>query len=215
MSCPLITVLTKAPVPGTVKTRLLPAVGASGAAALHDLFVQATLDRLRHTGLPFRVALAGDHTGAYRRRLEAGGIEVIPQVEGTLGAKMSAVLAGTGRRIVIGTDCVVFDPSWLQAAAHSTSDVAVAPSEDGGYWALSLNGEASPSLHEALFDKIPWSTDAVLSTTLDRCRQRGMSVELLPSCYDIDLPSDLLRLLHDTRCPPAVRSLLEALPCHL
>jgi len=214
MNGSLVTVLTKAPVPGKVKTRLIPAIGATGAASLHELFVQATLDRLRHTGLPFRVSLSGDDDGAYRRRLAGAGVEVIAQTNGTLGAKMSTVLTGPGRRIVIGTDCLVFDPSWLRAAAHSTSDVAVAPSEDGGYWAISVHGEASPSLHETLFDKIPWSTDAVLSTTLARCRQRGLSVELLPSCYDIDLPSDLLRLLHDTRCPSAVRSLLEALPCH-
>lgn len=213
MTSPAITVLTKAPVPGRVKTRLAPALGADGAARLHRAFVDATIERVARTGLPFGVAVGADSGGHFSAELTAAGHTVVQQAHGDLGDRMQAALQGTGRRIVTGTDCVVFDPSWLIRAATSHADVAIAPSEDGGYWALSVEGRAPAWMLDTLFRSMPWSTPEVLSVTLERCARAGLTVDLLPTCYDIDLPSDLPRLLHDPRCPPRVRALLESFPC--
>jgi len=215
MTSPLITVLTKAPLAGRVKTRLSPALGLEGAAQLHSALVDATLDLLSQTDVPYRVAVGSDPEGQFEQMLRSTGIQTMRQAPGDLGHKMRAVLTGAGRRVAIGTDCVVFDPAWLRRAAQSQDAVAIAPSEDGGYWALSVDGNAPQTLYDALFEDIPWSTAEVLSATLARCARLGISVDLLPTCYDIDLPSDLSRLLHDPRCPSPVRSLLESLPCLL
>ena len=213
MTAPLVTVLTKAPRPGTVKTRLAPAVGPLGAARLHRRFVDATLEKLSASGLPGRVAVGADPNGTYAAELAARGWPVVGQASGGLGARMRAVLAGSGRRVVIGTDCVVFDPEWLVAAATSQAPVAIAPSEDGGYWALSVAPGLPPEVLDDLFVGVPWSTRDVLSITLGRCAARGIEVDLLPRCYDVDEPPELTRLLHDPRCPLPVRALLETLPC--
>lgn len=202
-----VTVLTKAPVAGRVKTRLIPALGPEGAARLHRAFVDATLARVRQTGLEHRVCL-GAWTDAFAEALRAQGVVVDAQPQGDLGARMSAALVGAGRQVVVGTDCVVFDPASLTRAATSTADVAIAPSEDGGYWALSIRGDAGAAVHEALFSGMPWSTPELFDTTCRRCASAGLSVERLPTCYDIDLPTDLSRLLTDPRCPQRIRSIL-------
>ncbi len=188
-------------------------IGFDQAARLHRLFVDATLDRLGDSGVPFAVALGFDPDGSFAGELRARGHTVIPQADGDLGDRMRAVLRGPGRRVVVGTDCVVFDPDWVVQATLSRAPIAIAPSEDGGYWALSIDGTLPDSVLDLLFRDMPWSTPEVLPLTLDRCAAHGVAVELLPESYDIDDPTDLSRLLHDPRCPPPVRSLLESFPC--
>ena len=50
-------------------------------------------------------------------------------------------------------------------------DVCLGPSEDGGYYLLGLR-----ELEPALFEDIAWSTSSVLSTTLERARERDLTV---------------------------------------
>jgi len=63
------------------------------------------------------------------------------------------------------------------------------PCEDGGYYLIGL---AAPQ--PALFEGIPWSTDAVLALTVEKARQRDLSVHLLPAWFDVDTEPDLRRL---------------------
>ena len=65
------------------------------------------------------------------------------------------------------------------------SDVVVGPCPDGGYYMI-----ASRSVPE-VFSSMKWSTDTVLSATLDRLRQAGRSWSLLSEERDVDVPEDL------------------------
>ena len=128
---------------------------------------------------------------------------------------MRACIRPDVRTVLLGTDCVLFEPEWIMEAVCATAPVAIGPSADGGYWTLSVGAGASLPLLDDLFEDIAWSTSTVLTETLARCARRGTPVDILPSCYDVDEPADLSRLFHDRRCPPRVRSLLETLPCPL
>lgn len=203
---PVIVVLTKAPAPGRVKTRLIPALGARGAAALHEALVHQTLDLARATGLPVQVALDGPLDGPFAAALRGRGLAVFGQVSGDLGDRLRAALAGPGRRVALGTDSPTLSPAWIRAAAEAPTPVALGPAEDGGYWTIAVDAPC-----DAVFDAIPWSSDAVLATTLDRARAAGLGVTMLPTCYDIDLPADLDRLAADPACPPALAARLAAL----
>ncbi len=205
----VVVVLTKPPVPGRVKTRLIPALGAAGAAALHAAMVDATLARARATGLPVRVSLGGDAGGPFARRLRAAGFPVEPQVDGDLGARMAHALRGPGRRIALGTDCPAFAPTWLLDAARAPTPVAFGPSEDGGYWTVSVDGAADTG---AIFRDVPWSSPETLAVSRLRARDADLAVSALPTCYDIDEPPMLARLAADPRCPPALLALLLRLP---
>jgi hypothetical protein len=86
------------------------------------------------------------------------------------------------------------------------------PAEDGGYYLIALRaGAVSPRL----FADIAWSTEQVLPATLERCRELGLRVELLPTASDLDTPDDLRRLaarmaFSDLGCP-RTRDLLVSL----
>ena len=69
--------------------------------------------------------------------------------------------------------------------------MVLGPAEDGGYYLIALRPEA---VRPRLFEGIAWSTDQVLAATLDRCRELGLRVELLPEASDVDTPEDLRRL---------------------
>ena len=48
-----------------------------------------------------------------------------------------------------------------------------------------------------MFDAINWSTDSVCAQTLERAAELGLSVRLLPACYDVDDRGALHRLCSD------------------
>ncbi len=66
----------------------------------------------------------------------------------------------------------------------------VGPATDGGYYLVALR-ETRPEL----FQEIPWSTDAVLETTLAREREVGVDVGLLATRTDVDTKADVPREL--------------------
>lgn len=203
MSDARVVVLTRTPVPGRVKTRLIPALGPEGAAALHEAMALETVHRAVASGLPVSVFLDGDPAHPFAAALVRLGADIQPQAEGDLGQRLAAALTGPGRRVFLGTDCVLFDSAWLLRAARDPAPVVIGPAEDGGYWTIAVD-HAWP----ALFQGVPWSTASVLEHTLAAARGLGLAVSLLPTCYDIDTPADLDRLRVDPACPPSLRPLL-------
>ncbi|MDX1662135.1 MAG: hypothetical protein R3326_10150, partial [Gemmatimonadota bacterium] len=49
------------------------------------------------------------------------------------------------------------------------------------------------------FEDVPWSTDRVLDTTMERIDELDLRAHLLPTERDIDTPEDLLELYAGTR----------------
>ncbi|MGB5881215.1 MAG: DUF2064 domain-containing protein, partial [Thermoanaerobaculia bacterium] len=71
------------------------------------------------------------------------------------------------------------------------AEVVLGPATDGGYY---LVGTTRQTLSREIFAGIDWSTERVLTSTRDRCRDLGLSCELLPTGADVDTPDDLNRL---------------------
>ena len=92
--------------------------------------------------------------------------------------------------LFIGSDLPDLSAAHLHDAAASSAaghDV-IGPAEDGGYWTLGLTAPA-----DRLFEDIPWSTDRVLSLTLQRFHEVGRKPVILPTLADCDTPDDLAR----------------------
>jgi rSAM/selenodomain-associated transferase 1 len=70
--------------------------------------------------------------------------------------------------------------------------VVLGPSDDGGYY---LIGVKKP--HRHLFEQIDWSTERVLSQTMQRATEIGIEIKLLPIGYDVDDGASLRRLCHE------------------
>ena len=182
-----IVVFTRYPTPGRAKTRLIPALGESGAADLHRLLTMLTLDAVRASGLPFEFRVTGATHAAFEAWL--GDVSLVDQGEGDLGARLTA--AGPPYpTIFIGADAPDLTGALLQdaAAALETSDAVIGPAADGGYWLLGLS-----RAQEFLFTDMPWSTETVCAETRRRLASAGIVPVLLPILCDCDRPEDLDR----------------------
>jgi rSAM/selenodomain-associated transferase 1 len=189
-----IAILAKAPIPGFAKTRLIPALGAEGAA----MFQKALIDRAVETACaaatgPVTLWAAPDATHAAFAALRARGIGLMQQVNGDLGVRMLTALAAPGGpALVIGTDCPALCAGDLRAAAdvlRGGADAVVFPAEDGGYV---LIGTRRPEA--ALFADMAWSTPRVMDETRRRLQQAKLTWQEPVTLWDVDLPEDLDRL---------------------
>lgn len=184
---PRIVLFTRWPEAGRAKTRLIPAIGAERAAALHKRLTERTLAAVRGSGLPFELRVTGAPASAFRDWL--GPAAFVDQGEGDLGQRLRR--AGPPYpTLFIGADAPDQSAELLRAAADALAahPAVIGPAEDGGYWLLGL---AQPV--EGVFDGIDWSTEHVFAQTLDRLRAAGIEPALLPVLADCDRPEDLAR----------------------
>jgi rSAM/selenodomain-associated transferase 1 len=190
-----IAILAKAPLPGLAKTRLVPVLGADGAANLQARFIAHTVTTAQSAAVgPVTLWVAPDpQHPVFQAIAAAPGVALAAQPEGDLGARMmAAVEAARGPAIVIGTDCPALTPEHLRAAARALVDgidVVIIPVDDGGY---GLVGMQQPQ--PALFAGMIWSTSSVMAETRRRLSRLGLSWREPARLWDVDRPADLERL---------------------
>jgi rSAM/selenodomain-associated transferase 1 len=191
-----VLVFVRAPVRGTVKTRLAASLGADAALRIYRRLAEHTLREaaaLADDGVRVRVhhtpADAGD---AVRGWLGAGPV-YLPQAEGDLGARMQdafarAFAAGAERVVIVGSDLPALSAALLRRAFHllDVHPAVIGPARDGGYYLLGL---ARPVT--GIFEGIAWSTPDVLAATLDRFRAAGIEPLMLETLADVDEAGDL------------------------
>lgn len=221
MTAPLQGVLmTKVPQAGHVKTRLAPLLGPAGAAAVHGLLLERTLELVAASGVRLAAAVAGDLGSPagrqLRDRLGRAGMTLLPQRGADLGARLRAAMTDVAPEpgqpvLAIGGDCPLFEPAWLRAAADADEPVALGPANDGGYWVVALRGPDRDPLMDLLFTDMQWSTPQVFATSARRVAAAGHRLGALPRCADVDTPDDLRTLLDDPRCPPQLAARIRAL----
>ncbi|AMM26332.1 TIGR04282 family arsenosugar biosynthesis glycosyltransferase [Variovorax sp. PAMC 28711] len=194
-----IAILAKAPVAGHAKTRLIPALGAQGAARLQRSFTRDAVRVAREAALGEVVLwCAPDARHRYFRALQrTTGIRCSDQPEGDLGARMlRAAMPTPGAEetqpvLIIGTDCPALGPHHLRAAAEALQEVDAVfiPAEDGGYVLVGLQRP-----QPGLFTEMTWSTDRVMAETRQRAASLALTIRELPTLWDVDTPADLRRL---------------------
>lgn len=197
-SCSALTlVFAKAPRAGKVKTRLIPLLGAEGAAALHRQLIHRTLAMACDAGLgPVELHAAPDvHDAHLQECAQRFGVALLPQRGRDLGERMRNAfddgLARHGRVLIIGTDCPVLATQHLRdanAALEQGNDAVLIPAEDGGYTLIGLT-----RCDERLFEDITWGSDQVLAATRERLRLLKWRWHELETLWDIDRPGDYRR----------------------
>lgn len=192
-----VLVMAKAPLPGLAKTRLIPALGAAGAAALAARMLRHTLGEALAAGLgPVTLCAAPQASHpAFAEIARDERLTLTDQGEGDLGARMQRAFEGALSRhagaLLIGTDAPALDAAVLRAAhaALADRDAVIVPAHDGGYVLIGLR-RVEPSLFECM----TWSTPQVLASTRERLRGAGLRWAELPPLHDIDEPADLVHL---------------------
>ena len=193
-----IAILAKAPVPGMAKTRLIPALGANGAARAQRQFIGQALHAAHQAKLGSITLWCAPNPQHRRFRALQKHFEItcLAQPEGDLGERMRRCAehhfeqADAAPLLIIGTDCPVLSPGRLQEAARSLldHDACMIPAEDGGYVLLGLK-----KMNNEVFSNIAWSTSRVFQQTQERLRESGATLAILPTLWDIDEPQDWQR----------------------
>lgn len=193
-----VAILAKAPVAGLAKTRLIPALGATGAARAQRRFSLQTIYTALQAQLGAVTLWCAPNTQHrhFRAVKHSFGIMCQEQPNGDIGARMRHAAAMHFEQtdapplLIIGTDCAVLAPGHLQEAARSlaATDVCLIPAEDGGYVLIGIR-----KMIPEIFHEVDWSTNAVLTQTLERCALVNANVVQLPTLWDIDEPEDWQR----------------------
>lgn len=197
-----LAVMTKAPRPGQVKTRLTPPLTPEEAAALNSCFLRDTTASISSAIGDGRARGIGVYTpvgseAAYVEILPAH-FELVAQRGDAFGERLAAAaedLFALGFKSV----CLI-DSDSPTVPQHAYADavrvlarpgdrVVFGPSEDGGYYLIGLK-----KLHRRLFEGIDWSTERVAEQTIERAKEIGVTMRLLPKWYDVDDRATLRRL---------------------
>lgn len=189
-----LVVFAKAPIAGRAKTRLIPALGEAGAAALHARLVEHTLTIITGANLcPIQLWCAPDNDHPFFSECSERFPVTLHKQEGAdLGERMAHAMHHNLEQghhcVIIGTDCpgltaADFEQTLIQL---KSKDIVLGPADDGGYVLMGLR-RFSPDL----FCDIRWGTDEVLETTRARIKALQWSSTELRTFRDIDRPEDL------------------------
>ena len=191
-----IIIFAKAPVAGLAKTRLIPALGAEGAAALAQCMLEHTVAAAVGAGLGSielcRTPQAG-HPALLRLAEQYPHVALTTQGEGDLGQRMARAfqraLRAHAQVLLIGTDAPALDAALLRDAARALAavDAVFVPALDGGYVLVGLRRNAP-----ALFAGIAWSSASVMQASRERAARAGLRLAELAPVADIDEPADLV-----------------------
>ena len=194
-----VIVFARVPRPGRAKTRLVPALGAEGAAALAERMLRhAVAQAMAVHAATVRLCLTPDddtHPVLDALQREHPALQVTGQGEGDLGQHMARALDDALRThdaaVLLGTDAPALDAERIveAAAALRTHDAVFVPALDGGYV---LVGLARPA--PELFTGIAWSTPQVMAETRERAAQAGVTLAELAPVADVDVPEDLVHV---------------------
>jgi uncharacterized protein len=189
-------IFTRYPIPGTTKTRLIPALGAEGAAHLQQQLTEHTLNTVKHLAdLTVDLDISIYFSGGTVTQMQAwlGDWHYQAQVGEGLGDRLihafqASDKQGYQRTVIIGIDCPDLTSDILQQAFDTLQnhDAVFGQAYDGGYYLVGLQ-KTVPEL----FTEMPWSTATVLAETLKRATDLGLSTQLFPMLHDIDNPEDL------------------------
>jgi len=195
---PRLVLFAKAPHAGAVKTRLIPALGAQGAAELAHHMLSHTLQQALDAQIgPVELCMSPPpQDPAWHGITLPDAVLRSAQGEGDLGQRMAraAERVTTQYRqplLLLGTDCPSLTTARLIAAAHQlqTHDAVLVPATDGGYVLIGLKSPCPE-----VFTQMPWSTSSVASETRRRMDALHLRVWQDWPLHDIDEPTDLVHL---------------------
>jgi uncharacterized protein len=203
-----ICIFAKPPVPWDVKTRLIPAIGAVGAARLASAMLQdvwRTVESCHGVCPILATTRPGDFPILIRKA------DTWLQGEGDLGERIERIimrgLEQSAVVIAIGADTPAFAVTHLRAALEclESHEAVLGPSTDGGFYLVGLR-----RCPRGLFASIPWSTAETCQALKGRLRQHDISVAELEPLFDVDTPADIATLGGYLQAHPSVQSATKA-----
>lgn len=187
-SATTLLVIAKQPLPGRVKTRLVPPCTHEQAAALAEAALTDTLGVVLAAPARRRILVLDGKPGSWL----PPGFDVIPQCGGPLDERLAGAFAAVrGPALLIGMDTPQLTPGLLTVDWRG-ADAVFGPAVDGGFWALGLRVP-----DPALLRGVPMSTSATGAIQLARLVAAGLRVTALPQLRDVDTAADALAVARE------------------
>jgi rSAM/selenodomain-associated transferase 1/rSAM/selenodomain-associated transferase 2 len=212
-------VFTRYPVPGSTKTRLIPALGVEGAADLQRQMTEHTLDTMRplvDEGIGVQVHFDGGEAEEMAQWLGTE-LDLASQGEGDLGDRMGRAFTGSFKEglkkvVIVGTDCPSLGTSDVKEAFKLLEEntLVLGPATDGGYYLIGIRSDAPGWLYKLVFENIPWGTDQVFNSTVNALAETGLDLGLLDEKADVDEPEDLVHWEKELSARFEVRGAINA-----
>ena len=193
-------VLTKAPIPGLVKTRLIPALGEQGACDVYEQLLGRLRKSLKsvvsNTSSQVALWIAGDAEHAAFKPWSDLAVCYQQPATGDLGKRMAMAVQSSLIRgcipVLIGVDVPDLDKTYLTNCLQQLKkhELVISPAEDGGYGLLGMK-----EYHPELFVNKNWGTSSVFATTQRDIEKLGIDAAYLPEVWDVDEFGDVQRWL--------------------
>ena len=210
-----VCIFAKPPEAPEVKTRLIPALGAHGAAELASAMLQDAWHTVSScTGV--RPVLATTRLGRFpilAAAADVGPQDIWLQGEGDLGQRIERILIrglnDASAAMAVGADSPTLTAAHLQCALDGLvgHEAVLGPCPDGGFYLIALR-RCMPGLLASL----PWSTPETLRAVKQRLQAHGFSIAELQPLFDVDTPADLKELAHPNT-GPATRAWVSRKSC--
>jgi len=190
-----VLVLAKAPVPGTVKTRLCPPLDLFEAASVAQAALHDTLSAVAQSGASERVLVLDGRPGPWL----PAGFTVVAQQGGTLADRLTAAWEHSGGpALQIGMDTPQVSGRILDTAMStldkSPRGAVLGLAQDGGWWAIGMMQPAP-----RVFSGVPMSTSTTGTAQRVALARLGRDPVLLRTLRDVDTWADALHV--GDRCP--------------
>jgi glycosyltransferase A (GT-A) superfamily protein (DUF2064 family) len=180
-SATTLLVIAKEPVPGRVKTRLVPPCTHEQAASLAEAALTDTLQAVLMVPARRRVLVLEGRPGPWL----PPGFDVVAQCGGPLDERLAGAFAAVrGPALLIGMDTPQVTPDLL-SVDWQAADAVFGPAADGGFWALGLRVP-----DPALLRGVPMSTATTGAIQRARLVAAGLRVADLPPLRDVDTAAD-------------------------
>ena len=189
-----LAIMSKAPRPGKVKTRLSPPLTPEQAAAINTCFLRDTTTNIASLAEVSSCAGVISYTPVGEEHLFEGLLPpdymLLPQRGDGFGERLLTTAqdlfsCGFSSVCLIDSDSPTVPRAAFAMAVDALQQpgdrIVLGPSQDGGYYLIGMK-----QAHTSPFQNIAWSTASVFAETVAAIHSIGVELVLLPLWYDVD-----------------------------
>lgn len=192
--------MSRIPIPGKTKTRLMNVLSGEECARLHKCFLKdlfSLFDVIKEDVHLF-LSYTPDGTLHLLKDMMPDYIEAFPQEGEDLGERMANAIdfvlsKGYEKVVLIGSDIPAIGPSDIYEAFSllDNHDICLGPTHDGGYYLIGMK-----RMYRDIFTRdLKWGKKSVFESTMFIANDLGLSVGLAPKHMDIDTAEDVSALM--------------------
>lgn len=192
--------MTRVPIPGRTKTRLMKVLSGEECANLHKCFLLDLFNVFEYIKDDIDIFLTYTPEKSFKLMEDfiPDYIQCFPQWGKDLGEKMFNAFQylfnkGYSEIILMGADIPSIQPYDIRVSfmALGNNDIVLGPTVDGGYYLIGIHRP-----HKDLFqNKVKWGNKSVLEGTIDIANGLGLKTKLVSKLRDIDTKEDLFNFI--------------------